>query len=131
MTPVTSGNKTVLTGDLLHRLTVLALRWDASTGISEAHQDAARGGGTRGKVLSVPAGRNDGYTGGEEGAGSSRACKLELRCVLATQSYAQGRSEYKFGAVDCVLLRSLNLRLGFFRKVVDLAFEMCHKVVNT
>jgi len=52
------------------------------------------------------------YEGGGGEAGSSRACKRVLRCVLASQSYAQGRSECKYRAVDCVLLRRLNYVSG-------------------
>jgi hypothetical protein len=101
------------------------------TGISEAQRDAARCG-EQGERLRRPRWSKWWiYRRRRRGGGSSRACKRVLRCVLATQSYAQGRSENKFRAVDCVLLRSLHLRLGFYWKVVDLAFEMCHKVVNT
>jgi hypothetical protein len=50
-----------------------------------------------------------------------------LRYVVAGDLvYAQGRTEYKVCAVHCVLLRSLDLLVGFFRKEVDL----CHKVVS-
>lgn len=64
--------------------------------------------------------------------GSSRACNSVLRYVLVGESvYAQGRTEYKVRAVHCVLLRSLNLLLCFFRKEVDVEYEMCHEVVNT